>query len=72
MKMTPVYTLYEIDVPEATYHDYLYFLNEFPDFDVSDHDLIGRTLTIGISYESEKEQKKLLKKLTKGIKKYYK
>ena len=72
MKIKPVYTLYEIEVPEANYHDYLHFLNEYPELDVSDHDVINSTLTIGISYESEKEQEKLLKKLTKDIKKYYK
>lgn len=72
IETNPVYTLYEFRVPYVLYSDYLYFLEHIQDtcYDVSDYD--DNIIYIGISYENKEEQKKLLKKLTKIIKKYYK
>ena len=72
MKIKAIYTLYEIKVPDICYEDYWYFLNKWPYMDVSDFDNEINVLWIGLAYETKKEQKKLLKKLTKGLKKYYK
>ena len=72
MKITPVYTLYEFEVPYVDYDVYMYFLEKFPELDVTDYSDTQGRLDIGISYCNKKVQEKRLKKLTKAIKKYYK
>jgi len=72
IKFTPEYTLYEVKVPYIDHNIYLHFMEKFPMLDVNDYYDYEHVLYVGISYRNKKEQEKLLKKLTKYLKKYYK
>ena len=71
IKPNPIYTLYVMDVPMINQDIYIHLMNKFPDFDVSDYDVVDRQIWIGISYDDKKEQEKLLEKLTQGLEDYY-
>ena len=72
IKFTPEYTLYEIKVPYIDFPMYQELMEMYPEFDVNDFYIPESVLYVGISYNSKKQQEKLIKKLTKGLKKYYK